>query len=359
MKEIAIIIPKEKFTFDHVNFLNEAFHSKYRITFFLYGDDNFAGYRPPKLDNCIIKQSWRDFFSDAACRRLISCSSLVVLHWVELRLLLALTKMAVHPVLVFWGGDLYPYFNPTPWKMRVKQFLLRLCSNRARAVCTLTEGDSALFSRLITAGTKRFVVTVSGLTRERVETLKLTEDAELIEKQAPFRVLVGNSATPTNRHLEAFDLLERYRDEDIEIIVPLSYGDESYAASVVERGRAIFGGKFVPVLDFMELAEYTKLLRTVAVGVFANDRQQGMGNISILLRSGAKVYVPSETSTWGHYSDMGVKLFKTEDIGFQCFEEFVAIDKSIVASNREAVSADRMRRRAIDQWSRMFEGCVN
>ncbi len=38
---------------------------------------------------------------------------------------------------------------------------------------------------------------------------------------------MGNSANPTNNHIEVLNKLLKFKDEDIEIIAPLSYGEKS------------------------------------------------------------------------------------------------------------------------------------
>lgn len=50
-------------------------------------------------------------------------------------------------------------------------------------------------------------------------------------------ILVGNSATPTNNHIEIFRILSRLRlPESSKIVVPLSYGDVHYREKIVELG---------------------------------------------------------------------------------------------------------------------------
>jgi hypothetical protein len=43
-------------------------------------------------------------------------------------------------------------------------------------------------------------------------------------------ILLGNSADPSNNHVEALERLLPYRDQDIKIYAPLSYGDQRPAA---------------------------------------------------------------------------------------------------------------------------------
>jgi len=63
-------------------------------------------------------------------------------------------------------------------------------------------------------------------------------------------ILVGNSATATNNHCEVFELLARTpAARDRRVIVPLSYGDPWYRDAILAQGRALFGDRFVPLVD--------------------------------------------------------------------------------------------------------------
>ena len=48
---------------------------------------------------------------------------------------------------------------------------------------------------------------------------------------------------------------------DIKIIVPLSYGDNAYAAELCEKGKELFGDKFKGLVEFIPLDKYRELLR--------------------------------------------------------------------------------------------------
>src|SRR5262249_51243273 len=75
-------------------------------------------------------------------------------------------------------------------------------------------------------------------------------------------LLLGNSATPTNNHLDAFELLRRLDLEGRNIVVPLSYGVESYADAVCAHGHRLFGPRFVPLRGYLSPAEYSERIAT-------------------------------------------------------------------------------------------------
>ncbi len=50
---------------------------------------------------------------------------------------------------------------------------------------------------------------------------------------------MGNSADPANEHIEALAQLEKFKESNIKIYVPLSYGNQAYAEQVIEYGKTI------------------------------------------------------------------------------------------------------------------------
>jgi dTDP-N-acetylfucosamine:lipid II N-acetylfucosaminyltransferase len=57
------------------------------------------------------------------------------------------------------------------------------------------------------------------------------------EKLTGKDILVGNSATPTNNHVEVFKLLSDLDLRGHKVIAPLSYGDERYRDAIIKLYR--------------------------------------------------------------------------------------------------------------------------
>ena len=102
-------------------------------------------------------------------------------------------------------------------------------------------------------------------------------------------ILVGNSASVTNNHLEVFQRLSRSDFRDRRIVVPLSYGDPWYRDRICDAGRSMFGPNFVPIVDFLPLQEYLAVQSQCAFGVFNHVRQEGLGNVIAMVSAGSKV----------------------------------------------------------------------
>lgn len=119
-------------------------------------------------------------------------------------------------------------------------------------------------------------------------------------------ILLGNSASKENNHLEALDFLSKFADDNIKIYCPLSYGDtEEYKKTVIEKGKLIFNNKFEPILNFMTSEEYAKFFSKMNVAIFNNNRQQAMGNITLASFLGCKVYLRQNTTMWRQYVEIG------------------------------------------------------
>jgi hypothetical protein len=127
-------------------------------------------------------------------------------------------------------------------------------------------------------------------------------------------ILIGNSASFTNNHLEAFEILQHIDLGDRKIIVPLSYGDPKYRDYIVEVGKKLFGDAFIPLLEFIPVEEYHEILQTCSIAIMNHYRQQAVGNISALIQSGVKVYLSERNPFIKTCKRIGVKVFRIEDL---------------------------------------------
>ena len=119
-------------------------------------------------------------------------------------------------------------------------------------------------------------------------------------------ILVGNSASFENNHLELFELLAGSFDlEGRKLVTPLSYGNPWYAEKVIAEGHRLFGDQFVPLTDFLPKEQYIEILDSCG-HVFMNHlRQQALGNICIMMLKGAKIYLNPINPLYAWLTDKG------------------------------------------------------
>lgn len=119
-------------------------------------------------------------------------------------------------------------------------------------------------------------------------------------------ILVGNSATPENNHLDAFDLLAQLDLDQRRVVVPLAYGDPAYSEDVVQAGVDLFGDRFVPLRDFLPLKEYNELVAGCGVVVMGHRRQQALGNVARAIWQGADVFLDRRNPIFEYLREVGL-----------------------------------------------------
>lgn len=141
--------------------------------------------------------------------------------------------------------------------------------------------------------------------------------SECLMKSTGSAMLVGNSATPENNHLDVFRILGGHPEAlNREVIVPLSYGDPAsyYTSLICKAGQRAFGDRFTPLLRFLPREEYAALLARCGFVFMNHVRQQGTGNAIMMLVAGAKVYLNSQSPFFGWLKRKRVVVFDIAEI---------------------------------------------
>ena len=153
-------------------------------------------------------------------------------------------------------------------------------------------------------------------------------------------ILVGNSATPTNNHLELFDLLARLDLGARRIVAPLSYGSPLYREAVVSRGRQLFGTRFHPLTEFLPLERYNVELSRCAVVVMGHRRQQALGNICTLMCRGARIVVDERSTVYQFFKSRGAYISTLRELAASPNgDPFAPLGEAEQARNRAVVEA--------------------
>lgn len=119
-------------------------------------------------------------------------------------------------------------------------------------------------------------------------------------------ILVGNSSSFANNHLETLDALAQHDTSGRKIITPLSYGEsKDYRAAVMQYGTQLFGSDFVPLVDFLPMAEYVALVANCNIVIMGHKRQQALGNIGAALYHGAHVFLDESNPTMEFFRNRG------------------------------------------------------
>lgn len=127
--------------------------------------------------------------------------------------------------------------------------------------------------------------------------------------------LLGNSADPSNMHIEVLEALSKHKDADLRIYCPLSYGGTMpYKQEVIAIGKRLFGENFIPLTELLDASGYANLLSEVDIALMNHNRQQGLGNILALLYLGKKVYMRTNITSYHFFYRNKAAVFDIEEI---------------------------------------------
>jgi len=148
-------------------------------------------------------------------------------------------------------------------------------------------------------------------------------------------ILVGNSSSYTNNHLDIFEKIRGFDLQDRLIIAPLSYGDIDYRDLVIRCGFELFGDKFLPLKDFLPAVKYNKILSSCSIAIMGHKRQQGLGNICSLIYMGANLVLDEENILYSYFLENGANILSLQKtIEFSDFEKITHDER---VKNKEVI----------------------
>lgn len=246
-----------------------------------------------------------------------------------------------------WGSDLYRYrTGNTSLKNRLIEALRRCVIKKIGNLVTHVKGDCELAKiHYNNSGNYHYCFMYSSNTYRK---MKMTNKSH---GNGRITIQVGNSADPSNNHVEVFEKLISFRDS-IDVICPLSYGDAHYREYILIKGKEIFGDRFKPITEFLPIEEYRSLLERIDVAIFNHDRQQAIGNITALLGYGKKVYIREETTTWQFCIDHDLNVYSANCKYDDLLE---SIDREIAQKNIENVALRFSEKKLLIDLNNIFE----
>lgn len=132
-------------------------------------------------------------------------------------------------------------------------------------------------------------------------------------------IIIGNSASPFNNHLDLWNSIEKYVPSDREVLIPVSYGgDMSYVANIKSRiSSEKCHIRFIE--NYMSRDDYWKLLDSCSYAIYGSVRQHAMGNIYHDLLNGIKVFLYSDSVIFRYLKSVGYVVYAIEDVDVNSF----------------------------------------
>lgn len=169
-------------------------------------------------------------------------------------------------------------------------------------------------------------------------------------------VLVGNSSSYASNHLDAFKELQNFNLKNRKVIVPLNYGDMDYARDISEIGNRIFEDRFIPIMDFLPMVDYNKMVVSCSVAIFNHLRQQALGNILVCLWLGIRVFMNEKSPLYDSLKKMGLFVYSIqEDLKKENCNALEKLTDDEVAKNKVILLKEFGKINTIDLTKKIFD----
>jgi len=140
-----------------------------------------------------------------------------------------------------------------------------------------------------------------------------------------YKILIGNSATITNNHIEILTILEKLNLK-CEIVVPLSYGSVDYKNEILSILESI-DLETRPLLDYMDINDYYNEICSCSHVIMNHSRQQAYGNIMIALFAGCKIFLRRENPLYEYLKTSGFYIYTIDDIEQEITSKLIINEK--------------------------------
>ncbi|WP_352401544.1 TDP-N-acetylfucosamine:lipid II N-acetylfucosaminyltransferase [Synergistes jonesii] len=245
-------------------------------------------------------------------------------------------------IWVIWGVDLYNYHRTNG--NRFINAIINHMEDKIRESCRTSVAifptDIAVFKKKF-GGEKTVFCAPLGFSKssfeewdailEKRREIALKYPGAFTRKDRKVSIQVGHNSYPFNNHALALGLLEQYRDQNILITMPMSYGNDygdrsaNYAEDIMHLAYNLFPkDKIRRLAALMPLHKYYEFLGAVDVAILSAPRQNALGNITPLLYMGKKVYLSSDNPLFSFFRSKGFEIHDVKEIATTKYDDFIA-----------------------------------
>lgn len=192
-----------------------------------------------------------------------------------------------------------------------------------------------------------------------VETL-ISKQASIGNVASGNNILIGNSASIENNHIDAFIHLKKLNTKDKKIIVPLNYGESIPGLKdiIIAKGNFLFGKEvFQPLHSFLPLHEYNAILQSCSITIMNHNKQHAMGNIISLLYYGTKLFLNKENTIFEYLSNKGFVFFDMQELSQYHLKN--PLTKEEIEHNRQLIlklyDDDVVQKRTTDLYNTLIQ----
>lgn len=341
-----------KFSVKYFEFLNDYEEDFSNHKLFHYGKKNKFYDDLPELESKFCKTFLHPFPHFWLNKKMKEADKIII-HSLASPLLICMLlfnkKLLSKSYWVIWGKDLYIHRDATKFNLPVKlyEILRKPVIKRIGHVITYIDGDYELAVDWYNMNAVK-----EKMDKNYYPYSVDAKVSETVNNNQELKVLLGNSGSKTNKHLDALNKLKSVDDGKLQIYSPLSYGGKkSYVNKVILQGKEMFGDRFHPITGFMEYKEYMDMLNSIDIAFFYHDRQEALNNTISLIAKKKTVYIRSDVTSWDLLVD---KKFNIKDSLKLC-DQLSTFSKKELDENGGNISSICEPEFTYKQWSKIFQ----
>lgn len=363
LKPIVHIVTDEKFIHSIYKTYEYVFPGKNLVlALSKYGNKKFAGSTVP--ESYEIVDTTRDYISEVHTR--VESARVIIFHGLVEEQALISNSLTHHPAKQVWsvfGFEVYnnPYIMPARIGQKTLK-AIRFSATYLKTIARVPFYRINLFKKSPYLLIKEAIKNMDFVGVLYDEELELYRQLDIVKKSITLirlsyypltvlikedlhvngeHILVGNSASFSNNHPDAFDLISELDISGRKVVVPLSYGKKDYANTVVDYGKNKFGDQFHALREFLPIDEYYELMQSCGIVIMNHYRQQAVGNVLAALFMGARVYLSEQNTLYQYLRRIGCYVYSIEkELVLENSEALKRLDKDKVDKNREILSSE-------------------
>lgn len=339
MRVIHLIMGKEKFTKGVADLYNESFHDGQHEICYLIEDGESTCIRSeitiPQYEVCLKRGDLGGIKYSKEILALMKHFDYVVLHSfcignaLALYLFFHLSYCRKHLVWVEWGADLYDFkvYKDSKLKNKISYIVKKAIRENVNSVICIFPPDCEYFREKYPRSKARvfYAPYISGKTSTRqyeyhsmISRLKETK-----ENGEPIYIQIGHNAQKQLNHIESLKVLSKFKDENIMLVLPLSYcAEPKYFEEIEQYLKNVFPGKYIILKDFIPREEYFKIISRIDIAIFYTYRQTALSNIYEMINNNVKLFMPEGSVMKEYFCSLGIPISSIESIDTMSFKQF-------------------------------------
>jgi dTDP-N-acetylfucosamine:lipid II N-acetylfucosaminyltransferase len=268
---------------------------------------------------------------------------------------------------MIWGGDLYnlPFVKYDFYEPKTLQYVKANQANDNFLYLLKVYLTNMPFRKRAYSKVKHVLTWMESeydFALQHIPSLQATHKFFFYENQAPYhalddyrmpapsgqkryKIMVGNSGTPTNNHLDAISRISQ-SGLNADLVIPVGYGEAPYI-DFLKKNVSFYSNGSIQFIDkFMDFSEYVKILSEADGLVMNHIRPQGYGNILMMMYLGKPVFLNTKNISLPDLKKAGLLWNPLDNIG--------SLPKIDVHNSREKILTMLSHEQLVSLYGNLF-----